>query len=123
MIYLFPSRCKSARSPQRRSAKLLASLLAALVFPAHLFAAAAGQQEVTRESQKTLSLPAGQSVSVEHKFGEVKLHGEPGREVRIFASIRAQASSQQEAESFAQKIQIDVQQSGFSERKIRLPAE
>src|SRR6266852_6347607 len=54
---------------------------------------------------------AGQSVRVEHKFGEVRLYGESGREVKISATIRAQASSHEEAEAFAQKIQIEVLQS------------
>ena len=49
---------------------------------------------------------------IEHKFGEIKVHGESGREVKISAVIRAQASSHEEAESFAQKIQIEVQQTG-----------
>src|SRR5260370_833388 len=68
------------------------------------------QDEVTRNFDKTLTLGAGQSVRVEHKFGEVRVHGESGREVKISATIRAQASSHDEAESFVQKIQIEVQQ-------------
>ena len=70
------------------------------------------QDEVTRNFDKTLTLSAGQSVRVEHKFGEVRVHGESGRDVKISAIIRAQASSHEEAESFAQKIQIEVQQTG-----------
>jgi hypothetical protein len=70
------------------------------------------QEQVTKEFQKTVTLGAGQSVRVEHKFGEVRLHGESGRDVKISATIRAQASSHEEAESFAQKIKIEVQQTG-----------
>src|SRR5467141_1478920 len=70
------------------------------------------QEQVSRDFQKTVTLGAGQSVRVEHKFGEVRLHGEPGREVKISATIRAQASSHEEAEAFAQKVQIEVLQSG-----------
>src|ERR1700726_1521960 len=88
------------------SAFLCVTVLLA-VSPATSAATHAGQEEVSRDFQKTVSLGAGQSVRVEHKFGEVKLHGESGREVKISASIRAQASSREEAESFAQKIQID----------------
>src|SRR5882724_6384253 len=75
-----------------------------------VLAESSAQEQVSRDFQKTVTLGAGQSVRVEHKFGEVKLHGESGREVKISASIRAQASSREEAQSFAQKIQIDVQQ-------------
>src|SRR5580693_6883651 len=83
------------------------------------------QEEVTRNFDKTLTLGDGQSVRIEHKFGEVKVHGESGREVRISAVIRAQASSHEEAESFAQKIQIEVQQTGagISIRTIYPPEE
>jgi hypothetical protein len=73
-------------------------------------AASSGQEQVSRDFHQTVSLGAGQSVRVEHKFGSVNLHGEPGREVKISATIRAQASSHEEAESFAQKIKIEVQQ-------------
>src|SRR6267143_4875786 len=69
------------------------------------------QEQVSRDFQKTVTLGTGQSVRVEHKFGEVKVHGESGREVTISATIRAQASSHEEAEAFAQKIQIEVLQS------------
>ena len=75
-------------------------------------AAHTSQEQVTRDFQKTMTLSGAQAVSVEHKFGEVRVHGESGREVKISATIRAQASSHDEAESFAQKIQIDVQQTG-----------
>src|SRR5438045_1451881 len=88
-------------------------LFAAMFFVAVQPAAAAhsAQEEVSKDFQKTVTLGAGQSVRVEHKFGEVRVHGESGRDVKISATIRVQASSREEAESFAQKIQIDVQQS------------
>src|ERR1700745_1343589 len=69
-----------------------------------------GQEEVSRDFQKSVTLGAGQSVHIEHKFGEVRVHGEPGREGKISATIRAQAGSHDEAQSFADKIQVDVQQ-------------
>jgi len=75
-------------------------------------AANPGQEQVSRDFHQTVALGAGQSVSVEHKFGSISLHGESGREVKISATIRAQASSHEEAESFAQKIKIEVQQTG-----------
>src|SRR6267143_556294 len=74
-------------------------------------AASSAQEQVSSDFQKTVTLGAGQSVRVEHKFGEVRLHGESGRDVKISATIRAQASSHEEAEAFAQRIQIEVQQS------------
>ncbi|PYU67148.1 MAG: hypothetical protein DMG49_19760 [Acidobacteria bacterium] len=87
-------------------------------------AATAAQEQVPRDFQQTVTLGAGQSVRVEHKFGSVRLHGESGREVKISATIRAQASSHEEAESFAQKIKIEVQQTGEGVRiKTSYPEE
>ena len=70
------------------------------------------QEQVSRDFQKTLSLGAGQSFSIENKFGEVRVHGESGREVKINATIRVQAGSRAEADAYAQKVQIDVLQTG-----------
>jgi hypothetical protein len=89
-------------------AGLLSVVLLFMVDPAH--AAHASQEQASRDFHQTLSLGAGQSVRVEHKFGSVTLHGESGRDVKIEATIRAQASSHDEAESFVQKIKIEVQQ-------------
>jgi hypothetical protein len=73
-------------------------------------AANPGQEQVTRDFQKTLSLGSGQSFRIENKFGEVRIHGEAGRELKISATIRAQADSREQAQSFADKVQIEVQQ-------------
>ncbi|MGC1492524.1 MAG: hypothetical protein WA798_14230, partial [Candidatus Acidiferrum sp.] len=105
-----------------RGSRVVMCLAATVLFTGiPVFASGGGaQEEVTRDFSKTLTLGAGQSVSIEHKFGEVKVHAESGREVKISATIRAQASSHDEADSFAQKIQIDVQQTsaGVSIRTI-----
>jgi len=86
-------------------------LFAMLLFAAKpMLAANSGQEQVSRDFQQTVALGAGQSVRIEHKFGSVRLHGESGRDVKISATIRAQASSREEAESFAQKIKIEVLQ-------------
>jgi hypothetical protein len=103
----------SNRIRQRPNGWRLACQLAAALLLTALPVLAAGspaQDEVTRNFEKSLTLAAGQSVHIEHKFGEVKVHGESGRDVRISATIRAQASSHDEAESFVQKIKIEVEQ-------------
>src|SRR6266436_1576490 len=102
--------------PISRRASLSLAAVAGLFSAVVLFsarptrAATGAQGQVSRGFQQTVTLGAGQSVRVEHKFGSVKLHGESGRDVKISATIRAQASSHEEAESFAQKIKIEVQQ-------------
>src|SRR5260370_30975241 len=99
---------------QRESLRLatVAGLLSALLLSAAKPArgATAAQDQVSRDFQQTVTLGAGQSVHIEHKFGSVRLHGESGRDVKISATIRAQDSSHEEAESFAEKIKIEVQQ-------------
>ncbi|HEY6265898.1 MAG TPA: hypothetical protein VIW93_13940 [Candidatus Acidoferrum sp.] len=90
------------------AAGLLSVMFLFTATPMH--AANSSQEQVSRDFQQTVALGAGQSVRVEHKFGSIKLHGEAGRNVKISATIRAQASSREEAESFAQKIKIEVQQ-------------
>src|SRR5229473_3792738 len=105
----------AARASRKGLLRLVAvaATLSALLLVADRPALAgnSAQEQVSRDFQKTVTLGAGQSVRVEHKFGEVRLHGESGREVKISATIRAQASSHEEAEAFAQKIQIEVLQS------------
>ncbi len=87
-----------------RRAASVAILYALLLAGKPAAGASSAQEQVTLDFQKTVTLGAGQSVRIEHKFGEVRVHGEAGRDVKISASIRAQASSREEAESFAQKI-------------------
>src|SRR5260370_2394294 len=98
------------REPLRLAA-VTGLLSAVLLFTAKpMRAANPGQEQVSRDFHQAVALGAGQSVRVDHKFGSVRLHGESGRDVKISATIRAQASSREEAESFAQKIKIEVQQ-------------
>jgi len=95
-------------SSKRRARLCAVTLLAVSASPAR--AANPGQEQVTRDFQKTLSLGAGQSFRIENKFGEIRIHGESSRELKISATIRTQADSHEQAQSFADKVQIDVQQ-------------
>jgi hypothetical protein len=82
-----------------------------LVIPASsVHAATPGQEQVTRDFHKTLSLGVGKSFRIENKFGEIRIHGESSRELRISATIHAQADSHEQAQSFVDKVQIDVQE-------------
>ncbi|MGB9513156.1 MAG: hypothetical protein WBU20_15830, partial [Candidatus Acidiferrum sp.] len=69
-----------------------------------------GQSSATREFQKTLTLGNNQTVSLTHKYGDVRIHGENGREVRISATIRVQAHSQADADRYADQVRIQVSQ-------------
>jgi hypothetical protein len=70
----------------------------------------AAQDTATRNFEKTLTLGANQTLSLESKFGEVHIRGESGREAKITATIRAQASTQNEANKDADEIKIEVSQ-------------
>src|SRR5229473_298784 len=107
------------RIPSIFRSVMLRLAAAAGLFSAMLFfaagpvrAATPAQDQASRDFQQTLTLGAGQSVRIEHKFGSVTVHGQSGREVKISATIRTQASTHEEAESFVQKIKIEVQQTG-----------
>jgi hypothetical protein len=108
----FLNRQEAARLPhwpgKCRALLCAATLLAVSASPAH--AASHGQEQVTRDFQKTLSLGAGQSFRIENKFGEIRIHGQSNRELKISATIRAQADSREQAQNFADKVQIEVQQ-------------
>src|SRR5690242_10731833 len=69
-----------------------------------------GQDSATREFHKTLPLAAGQTLSIESKFGEIRIHGENSHDAVISATIRSQAGSQSEAEKFAESVRIEVNQ-------------
>ncbi|HLY19031.1 MAG TPA: hypothetical protein VKR61_17495, partial [Bryobacteraceae bacterium] len=45
------------------------------------------RNEYTRSFDKTVALPAGQSVRVEHRMGNVNLRARPGHDVVVHASI------------------------------------
>jgi hypothetical protein len=88
----------------------------AFVFPA----LAHRQQEVTRNFDRTVALPAGRQLRIESKFSEVKVRGASQRDVVIHAVIRTAAGSPSEAGDLANKVRIDVDQtpSGVSIRTV-----
>ena len=77
-----------------------------------VLAGPSGQSRATKEFQQTLTLGSNQTVSVDHKYGEVRIHSEGGRDVRISATIRTQAHSQEAASKFAEQVKIEVSQDG-----------
>src|SRR5260370_4652343 len=103
-----PQTARHVSSSTRRALLCAASLLVAAASTSR--AASAGEEQVTRDFQKSLSLGVGQSFHIENKFGEIRIHGEPNRELKISATIHAQADSREQAQNFADKVQIDVEQ-------------
>jgi hypothetical protein len=85
----------------------LAALFASCLFGMQTRSA---QETATKTFERTLTLGANQTFSLESKFGEIHIHGENGRDARITATIRSQAGSQGEAEKNADEIKIEVSQ-------------
>jgi hypothetical protein len=91
-------------------------LLLGLVRPAMSAAAGAGvpagaQQQVTHNFDRTAPLPSGQSVRIEHRFGDITVRTHASRDVHVYAAIHVSASSQQDAENYANQIKIQVESS------------
>jgi len=86
--------------------------LALCLFAKPVLASNPAQSTATRNFEKTLTLGANQTFAMEHKFGEVRIHGENAREVKISAIIRVQASTQGEADHNVEQIKIEVSQDG-----------
>ncbi len=77
------------RRESLRRAMAAGLLSAILLFTAKpVPSATAAQDQVSRDFQQTVTLGAGQSVHIEHKFGSVRLHGESGRDVKILRQVR-----------------------------------
>lgn len=70
------------------------------------------EDQVQRTFEKTLPLTGSQGLSLDNRFGNVHVSGASGHDVKINATIHVQAKSKEEAQEFADKIQIDIQQSG-----------
>src|SRR4029077_16757827 len=88
----------------------IAVALAATALPG--LARSAAQETTTRHFDKTLTLGAKQPLPMENKFGDVRVHGESGRDVKISATIRTQAKTQADADRKADEIKIEVSQDG-----------
>ena len=62
-----------------------------------------GQQEVTRDFTKTMTLSGNQGLSLDHRLGQVHIHGDSGHELKISAKIHVQDRNNADAQDFAQK--------------------
>lgn len=106
-----------SRSIQARRMALV--LLASGWLAAPVFGSG-GQSTATRDFKKTLTMETNQTLSLEHKFGDVRIHAENTREVKIAATIRVQSHSQADADKFADEVKIEVSQdsSGIKVRTV-----
>src|SRR5262245_26165705 len=69
------------------------------------------REEVRRDFAKTVGLPAGRSLRVEHRHGRLSVKTHNRNEAQIHATIRCSAPTANEAQSCANRIQVLVQES------------
>src|SRR5215831_4044243 len=77
-----------------------------------LCALGAARDEYNRNFQRTVPLPGGRTVRVEHSLGPVSVRTQEKGEVGVTAAMRCSADSASEAKSFCDSIQIRVEESG-----------
>jgi len=102
--------CRTRSFYTRCTCNIGIAVMAGCLTAVPLFANTFGQNTSTKQFQKTLTLGQAQTVSLTNKFGDVRIHGENGRDVKISATIRVQAHSQSEADRYAEQVRIDVSQ-------------
>jgi DUF4097 and DUF4098 domain-containing protein YvlB len=69
------------------------------------------REEVTRSFDRTVTISGAPRLQVLHRAGDVRLRAHARNELRIQATIRVSANSRSEAETLADRIQIEVQDS------------
>src|SRR5262245_5861498 len=67
------------------------------------------RQEFRRDFQKTVAVPAGAAVKVEHRHGSVEVVTHALPEARISARIRVSAQNDADAAAFGNAVDIEVQ--------------
>jgi hypothetical protein len=72
----------------------------------------AAREEYKRDFQKTVALPGGRSLRVEHSNGSVNVRTQARNEVAVQAAIRCSADTADNARRFCDQIQIRVEESG-----------
>ncbi len=74
--------------------------------------AAFARDEYTRAFDKTLPLASGSTVSIEHRLGDIVIRTHPERTVVIHAEIHTSGPDRNEAEQFANRVEIQGENAG-----------
>jgi len=75
-----------------------------------------GREEATRDFSKTVALPAGRSLHIEHSLGSVNIHTHARAEVELRASIQCSARAIAEARDCVNQIKITVEETNAGVR-------
>ena len=101
-----------------RWARLAWRTTLAVLVPA---ASVLAREEYTRHFDKSVSVRSGGRVIVENKFGDIVIRTRPGSEAAIHADIRVSASNTSEAQRYAGKVEILVEESPDLSIRTRYP--
>jgi hypothetical protein len=72
--------------------------------------ACTAREEYKRDFQKTVALPAGRTLRVEHSLGGVNVRAQTKNEVAVQAAIHCSADTAEQARRFCDQIQIRVEE-------------
>lgn len=86
-------------------------LAIALVLPSAI-AQAAWRDEVMRTERRTMPVPAGGAVHIEHRSGRVTVRGHERNDLLVETTFRASASNKTDAEAFLRTMQLEVTATG-----------
>lgn len=87
-------------------------IIISLLLSSGLALAWPSREEVKRDFQKTVALPSGRALRVDHSQGSVNVRVQAKNEVAVQAAIRCSADSAEQAKRFCDQIQIRVEESG-----------
>jgi len=94
--------------------KLALLALTTLLLPTVLMPASPAQarQEYTFEEEQTLILEPGTLITVQNVSGDIDVRGWDGDHVRVISTKRIKARSREEAEEWAEKVEIIIEKHG-----------
>src|SRR2546430_2297189 len=70
------------------------------------------REESSRDFRKSVALPSGRNLRIEHSLGSITVRTQPKNEVDIQATIKCSAETADLARTCADEIKITVQESG-----------
>src|SRR4051794_2969953 len=92
-------------------------LLLALLLPLCLSA----REEYTRTFDKSLTVPSGEKIWIEHKFGDIVIRGHARQEVVVHADIRVSAPDSDSAKQYAGRVEVLVSPGAELSIRTRYP--
>ena len=107
-----PIMSKLIISPRRMFSLGATAALLLMFLPSLVSPALAGRQEYAFEEERSITLEAGASITVQNISGRIDVRGWGGDHVRVTTTKRVKAGSREEAREWAEKIEIIIEKNG-----------